>query len=96
MYISAVTWRTVYEHRVANAFRSKKNLKMCYLLTNSKHHKSDAFQVAIKLLLVATKEIYMFMNSLSFHCIYRVPLFYICGYHSVQATVLLKVKVEDI
>ena len=35
---------------------------------------------------------YMFMNSSPCHCIYCVPLFYICGYYFVHATALLKVK----
>ena len=30
-----------------------------YLFMNRKHHKSDGFQVAIQLLVVTTKEIYM-------------------------------------
>ena len=30
---------------------------------NSKHHKSDAFQVAIQLLLVTTKEIHMIAKA---------------------------------
>ena len=46
-----MTWCTVYEHIVAAYLR--------FLLMNSKHHKNDAFQVAIQLLVVTTREIYM-------------------------------------
>ena len=35
---------------------------------------------------------YIFMNNSPLHCIYCVPLFYICGYYYVQTIVLLKVK----
>ena len=35
-----------------------------YLFMNSKHHKSDALQVAIQLLVVTTKEIYMRIQAM--------------------------------
>ena len=82
----------------------------CYLFMNSKHHKSDAFQVAFscgKLMcaderwgaLLRAKHVcnYMFMNSSPRHCTYCVPLIYICGYYYVQTTTLLNVKdIKDI
>ena len=44
---SEVTWCTAHEHIVADPFRSR-NLRRAYqrsLFMNSKHQKSDAFQV---------------------------------------------------
>ena len=49
--ISAVTCRTVHEHTVADASRfTLRRARQPYLIINSKHHSSDAFQVVIQLL----------------------------------------------
>ena len=45
----------------------------CYLFMNSKHHKSDFFQVAIQLFLVTTREIYKRTKAV-FQLSYRQPL----------------------
>ena len=55
--INTVAWQTGDERIVADAFHSKKSSSA--LFTNSKHHKSDVFYVAIQLLVVTTREIYM-------------------------------------
>ena len=54
-----MTWRTVHERIVADAFRFWKISSALLIHMNNKHHKSDAFQVAIQLLVVTTKEINM-------------------------------------
>ena len=56
--INAVTWRTVTWHAVPDVFHSKKSFTalLVYELMNCKHHKSDAYQVAIQLLVVTTIE----------------------------------------
>ena len=50
-----MSWRTVHELIVADAFHSKKSYQH-YLFMNSKHHKRDAFLVAIQLLVVKKME----------------------------------------
>ena len=67
---SAVTWRTVHEHIVADAFRSKKSSSERYLFMNGKHHKRDAFLIANQLNLSITRR---FAHSVCVH-IY-IPLF---------------------
>ena len=66
--IRAVTWWTVHEHIVADAFRVKKSSSARLVHEqHSKHHKSDAFQqfnvqlqkVAIQLIVVTASEIHM-------------------------------------
>ena len=57
---SGVTWRIFHEHIAAEAFRSNiRRARQRYLFIKSKHHKSDADQVAIQLLVVTATEIYM-------------------------------------
>ena len=53
--IRGVTWRSVHEHMCFPLLRAHQ----CYLFMNSKHHKSDALQVAIQLLVVTTSELHM-------------------------------------
>ena len=54
-----MTWRTVPKRIVAGAFRFWKSSSALLIHMNSKYHKSDAFQAAIQLLVVTTKETYM-------------------------------------
>ena len=62
----------------------------CYLFMNSKHHKSDVFQVTIQLLVVTAREIYMRTQAV---CTTHLNVerwqikchlychYYICGYY---------------
>ena len=61
---------------------------------NSKQYKSDVFLVAIQLLLVTAREIYMRIQVVCAKRLNVERLIYICGYCYVQTTGLL--KVEDI
>ena len=46
----------------------------------------------LKCITFVVRAVHEIMNSLPSHCVYCVPLFYICGYCCVQTIALLKVK----
>ena len=71
--ISIVTWRIAHEHMHFTLRRAHQ----CHLFMNSKHHKSDAFQVTTQLLVVTTREIYMRTQEYII-VIHRRPIFYCC------------------
>ena len=57
---SAVKWRTVHEHIVADAFHSKKSSSVLLVHKHSKHRKINAFQVdAFQGMHLTTTEVYM-------------------------------------
>ena len=92
--ISAGTWRTVHEHIVADAFRSRRRARQRYLFLNSKYHQNNAFQVVFQLLMmtlaVTTRswsQIQVGINNLSrcnliyiYICIYIYIYMYGCRY----------------